>query len=132
MLFFVVYKFKQSGTRVRRDLGGVCQDMWNAAPNNMAVGTDLKVDTSAKAVQLFTLSGSGQTKLKDQEYVRFKGKLDSVCSQSTSRMTSIFEILKEFWNLHVSFKHRQRHSRVPVEISLVYWRYKAMNFSLQK
>ena len=89
---FFVYNFKQSGTRVRRDLGGVCQDIWNAAPNNMVVGTDLKVDTSAKAVQLLTLTGSGQTKLKDQEYVRFKGKLDSVYSQSTSRVTSIFEI----------------------------------------
>ena len=36
----------------------------------------------------------------------------------------------EFWNLHVSFEHCQRDFRVPVEISLVYWWYKAMNFSL--
>ena len=51
-------------------------------------------------------------------------------SQSTSRVTGIFEIWMEFWNLHVSFEHRQQDFRVPLEISLVYWRYKAMNFSL--
>ena len=43
-------------------------------------------------------------------------------------MTSIFEIWTEFWNLHASFEHRHRDFRVPVEISLVYRRYKAMNF----
>ena len=42
----------------------------------------------------------------------------------------IFEIWTEFWNLQVSFEHRQRDFKVLVEISLVYWRYKAMNFSL--
>ena len=38
-----------------------------------------------------------------------------------------------FWNLHVSFEHRQRGFKVPVdsvEVSLFYWRYKALNFSL--
>ena len=73
--------YKQSGIRVRRDLGGVCQDMWNAAGNNMIVGTDLNVDTSPNPPpghQLFTLTASGQTKLSSQVYVQFKGKLNSV------------------------------------------------------
>ena len=49
-------------------------------------------------------------------------------SQPMSCVTSIFEIWIEFWNLHVSFEHRQRDFRVPIKISQVYWRYKAMNF----
>ena len=40
-------------------------------------------------------------------------------SQSTSRMTGIFEIWTEFSNLQVSFEHRQQDFRVPIEISLV-------------
>ena len=36
----------------------------------------------------------------------------------------------EFWNLHISFEHRQWDFRVPVEIPLVYWRHKFVNFSL--
>ena len=55
---------------------------------------------------------------------------DSSYSQFTSRVTGIFEIWTAFWNLHVSFEHRQRGFKVPVEVSLVYWRYKALNFSL--
>ena len=51
-------------------------------------------------------------------------------SQSTSRVTGLFEIWMEFWNLRVGFEYRQQDFRVPVEISLVYWRYKAMHFSL--
>ena len=47
----------------------------------------------------------------------------------TSRVTGIFEISTEFSNLHVSFEDRQRDFRVPVEISLVFCRYKAMNLS---
>ena len=38
-----------------------------------------------------------------------------------------------FWNLNGKggyFEHRQRDFRVPVEISQVCWRYKALNFSL--
>ena len=37
-------------------------------------------------------------------------------SQSTSRVTSIFEIWTEFWNLHAGLEHQQRDFRVPVEI----------------
>ena len=41
----------------------------------------------------------------------------------------IFEIWTAFWNLHVTFEHHQQDFRVPVEISLAIWWYKAMNFS---
>ena len=43
-------------------------------------------------------------------------------SQSTSSVTGTVFLKFEwtFFNLHVSFEHRQRDFRVPVEISLVY------------
>lgn len=66
---------KQSGVRVRRDLGAVCQNMWAAAGNNMVVGTDLAVDTSNTATQLFTLTATGQAKLNSPVYIKFKGKM---------------------------------------------------------
>ena len=50
--------------------------------------------------------------------------------QFMPRVTGIFEIWTVFWNLHVSFEHCQRGFKVPVEVSLFYWRYKALNFSL--
>ena len=52
---------------------------------------------------------------------------DSSYCQFMSRVTGIFEIWTAFWNLHVSFEHRQRGFKVPAEVSLFYWRY---NFSL--
>lgn len=70
----------RSGVRVRRDLGGVCQDMWAAAGNNMVVGSDLAVDTSATATQLFSLTPPGITKLSQPVYTKFKGEVDnSLC-----------------------------------------------------
>ena len=65
---------KRRGIRVRRDLGDVCQNMSNAAGNNMVVGTDMTVDTSSTATNLFTVTSTGQTKLNQTVYTSFKGK----------------------------------------------------------
>ncbi|RMX49636.1 hypothetical protein pdam_00002958, partial [Pocillopora damicornis] len=73
----------RSGVRVRRDLGGVCQDMWAAAGNNMVVGTDLAVDTSATATQLFSLTPPGITKLSQPVYTKFKALLDNYIADET-------------------------------------------------
>lgn len=52
--------------------------MWAAAGNNMVVGTDLAVDTSA--TQLFSLKSPGITKLSQPVYTKFKGEVDnSLC-----------------------------------------------------
>ena len=48
--------------------------MWNAAGNNMVVGTDMTVDTSSTATNLFTVTSTGQTKLQQPVYTSFKGK----------------------------------------------------------
>ena len=55
---------------------------------------------------------------------------DSCYGQCMSRVTGIFEIWTAFWNLLVSFEHRQWGFKVPAEVSLFYWRYKALNVSL--
>ena len=85
VLFFCLFNVPhRSGIRVRRDLGGVCQDMWAAAGNNMVVGTDLAVDTSATATQLFSLTPPGITKLSQPVYTKFKGEVDNSLCKSVS------------------------------------------------
>ncbi|KAM7450565.1 hypothetical protein ABFA07_001855 [Porites harrisoni] len=75
----------ESGIRVRRDLGDVCQNMWNAAGNNMVVGTDMTVDTSSTATNLFTVTSTGQTKLQQPVYTSFKALLDNYILDETKR-----------------------------------------------
>ena len=48
--------------------------MWNASGNNMVVGTDMTVDTSPTATNLFTVTSTGQNKLRQPVYTSFKGK----------------------------------------------------------
>ena len=64
--------------RVRRDLGNVCENMWKASGNNMLVGIDLTVDTSNTATKLFTLTKTGEAKLQNTVYTKFKGKIFKV------------------------------------------------------
>lgn len=82
-LLFYISSIQARGIRVRRDLGGVCQDMWAAAGNNMVVGTDLAVDTSATATQLFSLTPPGITKLSQPVYTKFKALLDNYIADET-------------------------------------------------
>lgn len=49
--------------------------MWKASGNNMIMGTDLTVDTSNTAKKLFTLTSTGEGKLKNAVYTKFKGKI---------------------------------------------------------
>ncbi|KAL9955825.1 hypothetical protein ACROYT_G037210 [Oculina patagonica] len=51
--------------------------MWDAAGSNMVMGTDLTVDTSNTATQLFTLTATGQAKLNQPVYAKFKALLDN-------------------------------------------------------
>ena len=51
--------------------------MWEASRNNMVVGgtdPDLTVDPN-NAAKLFTLTKSGEEKLKQPVYTKFKGKI---------------------------------------------------------
>jgi len=51
--------------------------MWKASGNNMIMGTDLTVDTSNTAKKLFTLTSTGEGKLKNAVYTKFKALLDN-------------------------------------------------------
>lgn len=57
--------------------------MWNAAGNNMVVGTDMTVNTSSTATNLFTVTSTGQTKLQQPVYTSFKALLDNYISDET-------------------------------------------------
>lgn len=41
----------------------------------MVIGTDLTVDTSNTAKKLFTLTSTGEGKLRNAVYTKFKGKI---------------------------------------------------------
>ncbi|CAH3159347.1 unnamed protein product [Porites evermanni] len=56
--------------------------MWNAAGNNMVVGTDMTVDTSSTATNLFTVTSTGQNKLRRPVYTSFKALLDNYISDA--------------------------------------------------
>lgn len=51
--------------------------MWKVSGNNMVMGTDLTVDTSNTATKLFTLTKTGEAKLQNAVYTKFKALLDN-------------------------------------------------------
>ncbi|CAH3170909.1 unnamed protein product, partial [Porites lobata] len=79
----IVASIEARQIQVRRNLGDVCQKMWNAAGNNMVVGTDMTVNTSSTATNLFTVTSTGQTKLQQPVYTSFKALLDNYISDET-------------------------------------------------
>jgi len=73
------YSVEASETPFRRalanPLNAVCQSMWTAAGNNMAIGTDLTVNTAT--APLMTLTASSQAKLGNAVYTSFVDLLDN-------------------------------------------------------
>lgn len=68
-------------------MGGVCQNMWDAAGNNMVIGTDLNVDPTS-ATNLFTLTATGEAKLQSTAvYAAFKGKRQNIMPSISIMMT---------------------------------------------
>lgn len=56
-----------------KDLGTVCQNVWNAAAgNNLRVTSELFVDLAGKN-PLFTVNGAGVDKINTLEFIRFRG-----------------------------------------------------------
>ena len=68
--------------------------MWKVSGNNMVMGTDLTVDTSNTATKLFTLTKTGEAKLQNAVYTKFKGKiLKSIdCVKQRNRNTFLKHI----------------------------------------
>ncbi|CAH3159334.1 unnamed protein product, partial [Porites evermanni] len=79
----IVASIEARQIQVPRNLGDVCQNIWNAAGNNMVVGTDMTVNTSSTATNLFTVTSTGQTKLQQPVYTSFKALLDNYISDET-------------------------------------------------
>lgn len=86
-LFFIVFFFcinsflclktctvlLYSSSSVAKDLGNACQNIWNAAGNNLKVPLELKVDTVGKN-PLFKLEPAGQTKVDSEVFTTFASK----------------------------------------------------------
>ena len=109
----------------------------DAAASSISIGINLPLDGCPGVFFFFLLTLFRITLAKSlmSSFCVDCGNLETNCKYchnlSTSRVSSIIVIWTEFWKyMHVSFEHRQRDFRVPAEISLVYWRYKTINFPL--
>ena len=125
----------------RRDVKGAVQNsetkFTKLTEKNIEINSTLSIykinqsfTISKRFFFLFRVRYTTDSEQKNSSYSNKAWNANKTYSQSTSRVTAIFEIWTEFWKLHVSFEHCQRDFRVPVKIPPVYWRYKAMNFSL--
>jgi len=61
-----------SSSQIPKDLGDACQNIWNAAGNNLRVPSELTVDLDRKN-PLFTVIGTGQDKINSEVFTRFGG-----------------------------------------------------------
>lgn len=57
------------------DLGNVCQDMWDAAGDNLQIGQEIVIYTGPKQHPLITVTKLGKKKLQRDVFVKFKGNL---------------------------------------------------------
>ena len=58
----------------QRDLGDVCQSMWNVAGDNLKIGKEIVIYTgSSKKHPLITVTELGRKKMQKGIYVKFKG-----------------------------------------------------------
>ena len=56
-----------------RDLGPICQSMWNAAGDNLKIGKEIVIYTGSKRHPLITVTKLGRKKLQKEIFVKFKG-----------------------------------------------------------
>lgn len=57
-----------------RDLGPICQSMWNAAGDNLKIGKEIVIyKGSSKKYPLITVTELGKKKMQRLIYVKFKG-----------------------------------------------------------
>lgn len=57
-----------------RDLGHICQSMWNAAGDNLKIGKEIVINKgSSKMHPLITVTELGKKKMQRLIYVKFKG-----------------------------------------------------------
>jgi len=63
-----------SSSQVPKDLGDACQNIWNAAGNNLRVPSELTIDMVGKN-PLFTVRGTGLGKISSQVFTLFEALL---------------------------------------------------------
>lgn len=60
--------------KAKKDLENVCQEIWNAAGNNLNIPTELKVNLDETNTQpLFKVELAGQAKLDSEVFTTFAG-----------------------------------------------------------
>lgn len=62
----------------KKDLGSLCQDMWNSAGNNLKIGKEIIIYSGTKSKPLITLTEQGKAKVRRDIFVKFKGELFEV------------------------------------------------------
>ena len=59
----------------RKNLGNVCQDMWNSAANNLKIGKEIIINSATRSKPLITLTEQGKAKVRRDVFIKFKGEL---------------------------------------------------------
>lgn len=72
ILFYSLGSASASSSKLPKDLGDACQNIWNAAGNNLRVPSELTVDMRGKN-PLFTVRGTGHRKIDSQVFRLFGG-----------------------------------------------------------
>lgn len=76
-----------------RDLGPICQSMWNAAGDNLKIGKEIVINKgSSKKYPLITVTELGKKKMQRLIYVKFKGNSllsSNVVLYKTTRLSEV-------------------------------------------
>lgn len=75
-------------TQVPKDLGDACQNIWNAAGNNLRVPSEITIDMVGKN-PLFTVLGTGLGKISSQVFTLFEGNSFVISLQIYSIQTQL-------------------------------------------
>lgn len=107
----------------KKDLGNVCQDMWNSAGNNLKIGKEIIINSGTRSKPLITLTQQGKAKVRRDVFVKFKALLDNYeADENKPENFSATEQLEEdtFINIiavnggpiHIAFKYLQTKGKV--------------------
>lgn len=89
LFFFCLHIFPAN----ERDLGNVCQSMWNAADDNLKIGKEIVIYTGSKRHPLITVTKLGRKKLQREIFVKFKGNSFLSSVLSIVQTTRLLEVL---------------------------------------
>lgn len=116
----------ERSTRATVDLGNVCQDMWDAAGDNLKIGQEIVIYTGPKQHPLITVTKLGKKKLQRDVFVKFKALLDNYeADENLPEKTSSIEITEEdaFINtvivgggpMEIAFRYLQKEGKISLK-----------------